>query len=323
MVSWARGRPTGPTSLRAIAEAEVTIIYRYTPSNCLSPGDYTIVQTAQPHGFNDGLESRDGVVIPGSGDRRHPRDPGRCRPAQQQLRRAPDRPAASAAAPAPAASREAVPSRLSGFVYFDANNNGILEGREFGIANVTVTLTGTDELGQSVLLVTMTATDGSTRSHLPGSYTITETQPTAFITGKDTIGSLGGITRRNQFSESPCRRRGRRPVQFRRDFAQGLQAQSFPLQRRTRPTLPARRDPEIRFFLPGLVDASRQGSRGRRIERTDPPRRQAILQARWPLRSPTSARRPGAVGAPEPASMTGRGRLLATRDIPEYPHLRG
>ena len=50
----------------ASAGADVTVIYRYTPSNCLSPGDYTIVQTTQPPGFTDGLESRDGVVIPGS-----------------------------------------------------------------------------------------------------------------------------------------------------------------------------------------------------------------------------------------------------------------
>ena len=50
----------------ATAGAEVTVIYRYTPSTCLSPGNYTIVQTTQPPGFDDGLESRDGVVIPGS-----------------------------------------------------------------------------------------------------------------------------------------------------------------------------------------------------------------------------------------------------------------
>ena len=97
------------------------------------------------------------------------------------------------------------PSSLAGFVYFDANNNGIKEAREFGIANVTVTLNGTNDLGQSVLLVTMTAADGSySFANLrPGTYMITETQPTAFITGKDTIGTLGGSTRRNEFFQIP------------------------------------------------------------------------------------------------------------------------
>ena len=138
------------------------------------------------------------------------------------------------------------------------------KAREFGIANVTVTLTGTDDLGQSVILVTMTAANGSySFTNLrPGSYTITETQPTAFITGKDTIGSLGGITRRNQFSEITVPA-GVAGVQY--NFGE-LSRKACKLNHfnfnaaRGRP-LPARPGPKIRFFLPDLVPPG-QGADG-------------------------------------------------------------
>ena len=110
----------------ATAGADVTVIYRYIPSNCLSPGNYTIVQTAQPPGFNDGLESRDGVVIPGSnrtdvipvtlGNVDLPNNNF------GEVRIVPPPPP-----PPPPRAGRVVPSSLSGFVYFDANNNGIFE----------------------------------------------------------------------------------------------------------------------------------------------------------------------------------------------------
>jgi hypothetical protein len=85
-------------------------------------------------------------------------------------------------------------SSLSGFVYADVNNNGIIDPGELGISNVTVTLTGTDFLGNPVNRVTATAANGFYifMGLLAGNYTIIETQPANWIDGKDTIGTPGG-----------------------------------------------------------------------------------------------------------------------------------
>jgi len=85
-------------------------------------------------------------------------------------------------------------SSLSGFVYADVNNNGIIDPGELGIGNVTVTLTGTDFLGNPVNRVTATAANGFYifQGLLAGNYTIVETQPADWVDGKDTIGTPGG-----------------------------------------------------------------------------------------------------------------------------------
>jgi hypothetical protein len=79
-------------------------------------------------------------------------------------------------------------ARLSGFVYIDANGNGVKDPGEVGVAGVTITLTG------RVTRTATTAADGSfTFNALPfGTYTLTETQPAGFLDGKDAAGSLGG-----------------------------------------------------------------------------------------------------------------------------------
>jgi uncharacterized repeat protein (TIGR01451 family) len=81
---------------------------------------------------------------------------------------------------------------LAGHVYVDANNNGVLETSEIGVAGVTVTLTGTSSTGTSVSLTTVTAADGTySFTGMPPSnaagYVITETQPAAFTDGKTTV----------------------------------------------------------------------------------------------------------------------------------------
>ena len=94
------------------------------------------------------------------------------------------------------------PSSLSGYVYHDANNNGVKDPGETGIAT-TVTLTGEDFFGDAVSLTTTSdATTGaySFTDLFPGTYTITETQPAGYLDGKDTIGTPGGTT--TKFSSS-------------------------------------------------------------------------------------------------------------------------
>jgi VCBS repeat-containing protein len=92
---------------------------------------------------------------------------------------------------------------LSGFVYFDVNNNGVFDNGELAIGDVTVTLTGTKTSDSSAVnLTTKTASDGSySFSTLdPGSYKLKETQPAFVIDGKDTIGSQGGTVGSDQFT---------------------------------------------------------------------------------------------------------------------------
>jgi fimbrial isopeptide formation D2 family protein/uncharacterized repeat protein (TIGR01451 family) len=85
------------------------------------------------------------------------------------------------------------PASISGNVYVDLNTNGIKDGNDTGIANVTVTLTGTDGQGNSVRSVATTDRLGnfSFTNLRPGTYTLTETQP-AYRQGTNAVGSTGG-----------------------------------------------------------------------------------------------------------------------------------
>src|SRR5439155_11155437 len=86
---------------------------------------------------------------------------------------------------------EFVPSVLSGFVYFDVNNNGVKDASEIALVGITITLTGTATAGSttSVNLTTKTAEDGSYKFEnlAPGTnYTIAQpTEPLFTIDGKD------------------------------------------------------------------------------------------------------------------------------------------
>ena len=97
---------------------------------------------------------------------------------------------------------ERSPASLSGTVYWDANHNGRLDSPDFGIVGVKITLTGTDDLGNTIHLVTRTADDGTYRfaSLQPGVYTLHETQPKRFRDYKDDVGTLGGTTTNDRFS---------------------------------------------------------------------------------------------------------------------------
>ncbi|WP_456280461.1 carboxypeptidase regulatory-like domain-containing protein [Cupriavidus sp. JZ107] len=82
-------------------------------------------------------------------------------------------------------------SGISGRVYHDRDADGAIDGGEPGIAGVTVTLTGTDDLGATV---TRTATTDATGAYSftglrPGSYTVTETQPGDYLPGRTSAGT--------------------------------------------------------------------------------------------------------------------------------------
>jgi uncharacterized repeat protein (TIGR01451 family) len=176
----------------ARGQATVTVTYTYLPTPSLPPGTYIIRQPSEPtytignttYSYLDGRESQNGVVIPNS-------------VGTDQI---------TVTLPPGGSSTnnnfgELLPASLSGYVYYDANDNGSKDAGESGIAGVTVTLTGTNDLGP-VNLTTTTGADGSYQfSNLrPGTYTITETQPAGYLEGKNSVGSLGGALSGDAFS---------------------------------------------------------------------------------------------------------------------------
>ena len=91
---------------------------------------------------------------------------------------------------------ELIPSSLAGYVYEDVNNDGTKQIADTGIGGVTITLSGTDDLGNTINQVVSTSGAGGYNftGLRPGTYAITETQPTIYVDGKDTAGTPGGST---------------------------------------------------------------------------------------------------------------------------------
>lgn len=84
---------------------------------------------------------------------------------------------------------------ISGFVYNDGNDDGIKDSDEGGYAGITITLTGTDDLGNPVTSTVTTNPDGSYSfpDLRPGTYEVTEgTPPPETLNGKTTGGAVGG-----------------------------------------------------------------------------------------------------------------------------------
>jgi len=147
----------------------------------LSPsgvGDYTLSET-QPTGYVDGLDNKAGTVLVGS--------------------KLTDTISAIVLPGNTAATGylfgERVEVGISGFVWYDADNDGNKDaGETVGIRGVSIRLTGTDDLGQSVDLSTTTSTANDTGAYSfagvrPGTYILTETHPTAWVDGIDQAGT--------------------------------------------------------------------------------------------------------------------------------------
>ncbi len=81
---------------------------------------------------------------------------------------------------------------VSGRVYADSNNNGVLDAGETGIANVTVQLAGVDWAGNAVSRTVLTTGDGryqfaNVLPSGPAGYTVTELQPAGYLDGKTSV----------------------------------------------------------------------------------------------------------------------------------------
>ena len=147
----------------------------------LKPGTYTVTETTQPAGYFDGLDAKAGVVIPGSnttdvigtialvnGSNVPNNNFG-----------------------------ELAPAQLSGYVFKDADADGLFDHNEQGFGGVTVKLTGTDTSGKSVSLSLVTNADGSYlfKGLQPGTYSVAEVQPAGYTTTQNTVGTVNGSTR--------------------------------------------------------------------------------------------------------------------------------
>lgn len=110
----------------------------------------------------------------------------------------------------PGTSPAYLPSSLSGHVYYDVDNNGLFQTSQGDtpIPGTTVALTGLDIFGNPVSMTAQTDSSGSyvfagLQPAGPGGYTLTETQPGAYQDGKDSIGTQGGLTGNDVFSQIP------------------------------------------------------------------------------------------------------------------------
>lgn len=89
------------------------------------------------------------------------------------------------------------PAALSGSVYHDSNNNGVMDPGERPIAGAKVTLAG----GSATQTTLSDAYGVYTFDNLPaGTYAITETQPSQYADGQDTLGNKGGTVANDKFS---------------------------------------------------------------------------------------------------------------------------
>jgi hypothetical protein len=84
---------------------------------------------------------------------------------------------------------------LSGYVYLDANQNGVYDAGDSGLAGVVVTLTGVNDQGVAVTLTTTTDQYGLYQFDglRPGTYTLSKGTPDGFIDAASNVGTLGGV----------------------------------------------------------------------------------------------------------------------------------
>jgi len=90
---------------------------------------------------------------------------------------------------------EIAPASIAGRVFYDFNNDGLVNGGEAGISGVTVTLTGTTDTGVAVNTNATTDANGAFAfgDLRPGSYALTEpAQPPGTDNGITTAGTING-----------------------------------------------------------------------------------------------------------------------------------
>lgn len=165
------------------ATATFTVRYKYRPKNNLQPGDYTIIQKAQPPlspgssaKYLDGKVSRNNIPLPNSvGTNQIPITLGNSSLTNNNF-------------------AEIYPSTLSGWSFIDDNGNGVRDSGEQGLGNAVIRLSGKNDLGQDVQVDKRTRSDGSFIfwDLRPGTYTLSQLPVNGYVDGQDRAGTLGG-----------------------------------------------------------------------------------------------------------------------------------
>lgn len=154
----------------------------------LNPGTYSVREPGQPSGTSNGITTPGAV---GNGGTVGTATPVTTLPSQISSIVLPPNTVSSGNNFAEIPNGRTV----SGTVFLDFNNNGVLNGPDHGIGSQTVNLTGTDINGNAVSMSTTTASDGSySFASVPeGTYTVTQpNQPNGTTNGITTAGSTGG-----------------------------------------------------------------------------------------------------------------------------------
>lgn len=160
---------------------------RFTFEN-LRPGTYTLTEPQQPAGTSNGITTA-GTV---GGTPRGTATPITTVPSRISTI---DLTAAGSASVDNLFGEIPLNSGISGKVWTDRNNDGVVDPGETGLANVRITLTGADLAGNPISRDTVTDADGSySFAELPpGTYALTEPeQPTGTRDGRTVAGSTGG-----------------------------------------------------------------------------------------------------------------------------------
>lgn len=144
----------------------------------LRPGTYSVTENVQPAGFLDGRDT-DGSLFNGDTS------------ANDVI--------SSIELPQGTSANsylfgELLAATISGNVYHDVNNNGLVDDGATGLGGVFVTLNGTNDLGVIAPITVQTNPDGtySFGNLRPGVYNVTEAQPATFLDGRDTAAVIGG-----------------------------------------------------------------------------------------------------------------------------------
>jgi 5-hydroxyisourate hydrolase-like protein (transthyretin family) len=91
---------------------------------------------------------------------------------------------------------EAKEVSISGYVYHDLDNNGVMDSGEKGIEGAKITLVYNGSLSQdNVTVVTGSGGSWSATGLAPGTYTVIETQPGGYFDSDDSAGTVDGETR--------------------------------------------------------------------------------------------------------------------------------
>lgn len=90
---------------------------------------------------------------------------------------------------------------VSGRVFADANNDGLVNGADTGLGGVTLQLFNENDLVNAVATTTSNGQGDYTLTGVPaGTYRIVEIQPAGYLDGNESAGSLGGVVDNTQDS---------------------------------------------------------------------------------------------------------------------------